>query len=99
MEHHHDYEHDFLTADQVVPLHHQHVHAAPQNRDFYECHSEPRASEILDKLDTHNPGAEEEIHEHGEVTRWTTKSDSIQEPLVVDLGSSTKTRVNETGPE
>uniref|UniRef100_A0A3P9C5A7 Homeobox domain-containing protein n=1 Tax=Maylandia zebra TaxID=106582 RepID=A0A3P9C5A7_9CICH len=65
MEHHHDYEHDFLTADQVVPLHHQHVHAAPQNRDFYECHSEPRASEILDKLDTHNPGAEEEIHERG----------------------------------
>uniref|UniRef100_I3K111 Homeobox domain-containing protein n=1 Tax=Oreochromis niloticus TaxID=8128 RepID=I3K111_ORENI len=79
MEQHHDYEHDFLTADQVVPLHHQHVHAAPQKSDFYECHSEPRASEILDKLDAHNPG-EEEMHEHGEMTRWTTKSNSIHEP-------------------
>ncbi|XP_063346677.1 NK2 transcription factor related 7 [Pelmatolapia mariae] len=79
MEHHHDYEHDFLMADQVVPLHHQHVHPAPQNRDFYECHSEPRASEILDKLDTHNPGAEEEIHEQ-EMSGFDSPSDCDNPP-------------------
>ncbi|XP_023274053.1 homeobox protein Nkx-2.6-like [Seriola lalandi dorsalis] len=64
LEHHHDFENEFLVTDQVVPMHHhhqQHTHAA--SRDFYDCQPEPCASGMQEKLDTHKSAAEEEINE------------------------------------
>ncbi|XP_047448504.1 NK2 transcription factor related 7 [Mugil cephalus] len=63
IEHQHDYENDFLMTDQVVPMHHQQVHAAPRNCDFYDCQPEPCVSAARGKLDTHNLEGEGEIHE------------------------------------
>lgn len=67
LEHHHDYESDFLMTDQVVPMHHQHVYAASRSRDFYDCHPEPCVSGAQDKLDTPHSAADEEINEQGEM--------------------------------
>lgn len=63
LEHHHDYENDFLMTDQVVPMHHQHLHAASRRRDFY---SEPCVSGMQEKLETSNSAADEEINDQGE---------------------------------
>ncbi|XP_028269733.1 NK2 transcription factor related 7 [Parambassis ranga] len=65
LEHHHEYENDFLMADQVVPMHHQHMHAAAsRNIHFYDCQPEPCVSEVQEKFKIHNSSAEEEINEH-----------------------------------
>uniref|UniRef100_A0A8C4H8K3 Homeobox domain-containing protein n=1 Tax=Dicentrarchus labrax TaxID=13489 RepID=A0A8C4H8K3_DICLA len=44
LEHHHDFEHEFLMTDQVVPMHYRHVHGASRSRDIYECQPEPYVS-------------------------------------------------------
>ncbi|XP_018523848.1 NK2 transcription factor related 7 [Lates calcarifer] len=58
-----DFENEFLMTDQVVPMHHhQHVHAASRNRDFYDC--PPDVSPCVSgKLHSLNSAAEEEINE------------------------------------
>ncbi|XP_059193899.1 NK2 transcription factor related 7 [Centropristis striata] len=63
LEHHHDFESDFLMTDQVVPMHYQHVHAESRSREVYDCQPEPCVSGMQEKVDTHNSAAEEEIHE------------------------------------
>ncbi|XP_051278631.1 NK2 transcription factor related 7 [Dicentrarchus labrax] len=63
LEHHHDFEHEFLMTDQVVPMHYRHVHGASRSRDIYECQPEPYVSGMQEKLDTHNSAAEDEINE------------------------------------
>ncbi|XP_055367954.1 NK2 transcription factor related 7 [Betta splendens] len=63
LEHHHDFDNDFLMTEQVVPMQHQHVHAASRSGDFYGFHALPRVSGTDGKLDTHNSAAEEEIAE------------------------------------
>ncbi|XP_056274038.1 NK2 transcription factor related 7 [Pseudoliparis swirei] len=50
LEHHHDFENEFLMTDQVVPMNYEHVHAA--------C-----VSGMQEKLHIHNSAAEEEINE------------------------------------
>lgn len=67
LEQHHEYENDFLMTDQVVPMHHQHMHAASRNSHFYDCQPEPCVSEVQEKFKIHNSSAEEEINEHGEM--------------------------------
>nr|XP_008286880.1 PREDICTED: homeobox protein Nkx-2.5-like [Stegastes partitus] len=62
LEHHHDYENEFLMTDQVVPMHHPHVHVASRQTDFYECQPEPCVSG-MPELDAHKSAAEEEINE------------------------------------
>lgn len=56
LEHHHDFENEFLMTDQVVPMNYEHVHAA--------C-----VSGMQEKLHIHNSAAEEEINEQGETMR------------------------------
>ncbi|XP_071340266.1 NK2 transcription factor related 7 [Trachinotus anak] len=63
LEHQHDFENEFLVTDQVVPMHHQHVHAASRSGGFYDCQPEPCVSGMQENLDTHNSATEEEINE------------------------------------
>ncbi|XP_040897968.1 NK2 transcription factor related 7 [Toxotes jaculatrix] len=66
LEHHHDFENEFLMTDQVVPMHHQHMHAASRSGDFYDGQPEPCVSGMQEKLhpeNTHYSAAEEEINE------------------------------------
>jgi len=58
LEHHHDFENEFLMTDQVVPMNYEHVHAA--------C-----VSGMQEKLHIHNSAAEEEINEQGETMRYS----------------------------
>ncbi|XP_040010648.1 NK2 transcription factor related 7 [Xiphias gladius] len=70
LQHHHDFGNEFLTADQVVPMNHQHVHAASRSTDFYGCRPEPRVSGTKERLhaeNTHSSAAAEEINEQGEM--------------------------------
>ncbi|XP_034094328.1 NK2 transcription factor related 7 [Gymnodraco acuticeps] len=60
LEHHHDFENDFLITDQVVPMNYQHV---SRPRDLYDCQAEQCVSGMQKKLHIHNSAAEEEIHE------------------------------------
>ncbi|KAF3850738.1 hypothetical protein F7725_012510 [Dissostichus mawsoni] len=62
LEHHHDFENDFLITDQVVPMNYQHV---SRPRDLYDCQAEQCVSGMQEKLHIHNSAAEEEIHEQG----------------------------------
>ena len=59
LEHHHDFENEFLMTDQVVPMHR------------YDRPPQPcvpgMMQKKLDAEDTHDPAAEEEINEQGEV--------------------------------
>ncbi|XP_049434981.1 NK2 transcription factor related 7 [Epinephelus fuscoguttatus] len=63
LEHHHDFDNDFLMTDQVVPMHYQHVHAASRTGDVYDCQPEQCVSGTQEKLDIHSSAAEEEINE------------------------------------
>ncbi|XP_070690553.1 NK2 transcription factor related 7 [Pempheris klunzingeri] len=63
LEHHHDFDNEFLMTDQVVPMHYHHVHGASRSRDAYECQPEPCVSGMQEKLDFHNSAAEEETNE------------------------------------
>ncbi|XP_044053931.1 NK2 transcription factor related 7 [Siniperca chuatsi] len=63
LEHHHDFENEFLMTDQVVPMHYQHVHGASRSRDIFDCQPERCVSGMEEKLDTHNSAAEGEINE------------------------------------
>ncbi|KAK2837448.1 hypothetical protein Q5P01_014660 [Channa striata] len=63
LEHHHDFENEFLMSDQVVPMHHQHTHAASWSRDFYDFQTEPDVPGLRDKGETSSSAAEEETHE------------------------------------
>lgn len=68
LEHHHDFENDFLMSNQAFPMHYQHVHGASRSRGhIYDCQPEPCASGMQEKLDAHNSAAEEEINEQGEI--------------------------------
>uniref|UniRef100_A0A3Q3IWE4 Homeobox domain-containing protein n=2 Tax=Monopterus albus TaxID=43700 RepID=A0A3Q3IWE4_MONAL len=62
LEHHHDFENDFLITRHVVPMDHQHVHAASQSRDLNDSQPEPCVSGTQEKLKNHN-SAPEEINE------------------------------------
>ncbi|XP_034548414.1 NK2 transcription factor related 7 [Notolabrus celidotus] len=63
LEHHQDFENEFLTSEQVVPMQYQHLHGALQSRDMYDPQAEPYAS-LQKKHETHNSAAEEEMNEH-----------------------------------
>lgn len=69
LEHHHDFGNTFLMTEQVVPMHHPHMHGASRTRGMYDCQAE--------KLDTHNSATEEEINEHGEKIH-ASKSHQLQ---------------------
>ncbi|XP_042278165.1 NK2 transcription factor related 7 [Thunnus thynnus] len=62
LEHHHDFGNEFLMTEQVVSMHHPHMHGASRTRDLYDCQAE--ISGMQEKLDTHNSAAEEEINDH-----------------------------------
>ncbi|XP_041644275.1 NK2 transcription factor related 7 [Cheilinus undulatus] len=63
LEHHDDFENEFLTSDQVVPMQYQHAQNV-RTRSLYECaQTEPCASEAQEKLETQS-SAEEEMNEH-----------------------------------
>lgn len=69
LEHHHDFENQFLMTDQVVPMNCEHVRGASRTRDVWECPPEPCVSGGREKLGTHDASAaEEEIDEQGERT-------------------------------
>ncbi|XP_068422911.1 NK2 transcription factor related 7 [Clinocottus analis] len=63
LEHHHDFEKEFLMIDQVVPMNYEHVDAASRTRDVCDCQPEPCASGMQEKLDVHHSAAEEELDE------------------------------------
>lgn len=71
LEHHHDFGNEFLMTEQVVSMHHPHMHGASRTGDLYDCQAE--LSGMQEKLDTHNSAAEEEINDHGEKIQ-TSKS-------------------------
>ncbi|XP_026176875.1 NK2 transcription factor related 7 [Mastacembelus armatus] len=60
LEHHHDFENDFLVTHHGFPTH---VHSASTSRDIYDSEPEPCISRIQEKLDTHNSAAGGEINE------------------------------------
>lgn len=64
LKHHHDFGTEFLMTEQVVPMHHPHMHDESRTRNLYNCQAE--LAGMQEKVDTHNSAAEEEINERGE---------------------------------
>ncbi|XP_060895029.1 NK2 transcription factor related 7 [Labrus mixtus] len=63
LEYQHDFENEFLTSDQVVPMQYQHVHYV-RSGDMYDLQADPCVSEVQEKLETHSSAAEDEMNEH-----------------------------------
>nr|XP_046242345.1 NK2 transcription factor related 7 [Scatophagus argus] len=65
LEHHHDFENEFLTTNQVAPVHYQHVRAASRSGGHVQdCQPEPCISGMEEKrLDARSSAAEEEMNE------------------------------------
>uniref|UniRef100_UPI0037E8A41F NK2 transcription factor related 7 n=1 Tax=Semicossyphus pulcher TaxID=241346 RepID=UPI0037E8A41F len=75
LEHHHDFENDFLMPDQVVPMQYQHVHGASRSRGMYDLQAESCVSVRQGKLETQVSAEEEEMNEH-DISGPDSSSDS-----------------------
>ncbi|XP_040051354.2 NK2 transcription factor related 7 [Gasterosteus aculeatus] len=79
LEHHHDFENQFLMTDQVVPMNCEHVRGASRTRDVWECPPEPCVPGTREKLGTHDASAAEEEIDEQEI-RGVDSSPDCDEP-------------------
>lgn len=80
LKHHHAFGNEFLMTEQVVPMHHPHMHDTSRTRDLYDCQAE--LAGMQEKVDIHDSAAEEEINENGEKIHQTQISPSLYTQLV-----------------